>query len=191
MFPAHRLASCPGIVLVALSAASAWAQAPAVAELRTQSVAGVTYFHVRFESPKDLQLPPRDDPFRWWLPSRPALTRFPQLVPQDGKTAAVCPRVNWDDRFGPGKDKAPIEGRPFVEGLEFFGKVTDAKEPATLLLLYPTEPKTAPGKGKDEPVLQELLRQQGSWAEVAVTLDFAKAKKVKAPGKARDPQDWP
>ncbi len=191
MFPSRWRRTLLILALAGLGSAPARAQAPGVRELRTQKVGNTTYFHVRFEAPKDLQLPRPDLRWTWWRVSKPELARLPQLVPQNGKTQAVYPRVNFGDRFGDPKNGPVRAGNPLVENLEFFGKV-QGKGEAKLLLLYPTEAKE-PAKDKGESYLLKIARQQGSWTEVEVALDWGKAKVVPVPeaGFKRDPREWP
>ena len=111
-------------------------------------------------------------------------------MPQDDKAKAVYLRLNFDNE-GKGVVERPIDpngrvvwqGRPRVDGLEFFGKVQGNE--AKLLLLYPNDAEPAK-KGDEEKLsaVAKLLRQQGAWGEATITLDFSKAKKVDVPASA-------
>jgi hypothetical protein len=176
------------------------AEAPRVREFRTQQAGGATYFHVRLKTPGDLH-------YRSWPRARhtfrPELTRLPQLVPQDKKTNAVYLRLT----HGPAKVRDSdnrtvlvIENLEFIGKLDFVGKLQGEGQ-ARFLLLYPTKPAAEPsgdGKGKPRlPAYAAALRRRGSWAEVPVTLDFTRAKKVaipssaatREPGEALSPDD--
>jgi hypothetical protein len=163
------------------------AEAPSLRDLRTQKIGGVTYFHVRFETPKGY-LPEAPGPDRWnarsWSVAEAILE--PRLVPQDGKTQAVC----WRGNERPGMMAPPgVPGQigprqPVpVEGLEFVGKIKETGE-ARFLLLYPTESRVPrllpPRRGSGRPA---------HWAEVPVTIDFSKAKEVAIPKEATERQN--
>ncbi len=110
------------------------AQAPKVLELWTQEVLGETYFYVRFENPRDIQLPDNNNNRRWnwnWN-NAPDLHELPQLVPQNKEAKAVYHYIssedlpNWiaprrADEEGKFDDKAPVkdpdgaEKKPQVE----------------------------------------------------------------------------
>ena len=103
------------------------AEAPRVAELRTQRVGETTYFTVLFRAPADLKLPVRN-----WQNldgliegQRVRLARLPRLVPQDDRTSAVYTTLELPRSDGHDTD------------LTFAGKVHTAGR-ARLLLLYPT-----------------------------------------------------
>src|SRR5689334_1808062 len=78
------------IVLPAISQA----EAPAVSELRVQKVGKTVYFHVRFQAPDDLQLPPLGDRTRWDS-AQTSLSRLPRLVPQDTKVQSAYLRLTF------------------------------------------------------------------------------------------------
>lgn len=94
---------------------------PRVRELRVQQVGDTTYFHVRFDAPPKLRLSAVEqvaasDLQRW------RVAQLPQLVPQDGHTRAVYPRVlipafrptvGFD---GTARDPVPVEGLEFRLG---------------------------------------------------------------------------
>ena len=103
---------------------------------RTQQAGDTTYFHVRFDHPPKLRLPrveqsPATDLQRYML------AQLPRLVPQDGHTRAVYPRVLIPaDRPSVGFDGTARDPVP-VAGLEFVGQVK-APGKARFLLHYPT-----------------------------------------------------
>ena len=127
------------------------ADAPRVRELRTQKVAGRTYFHVRFERPADLQYPTFDRSRPFSGVDRRNFARLPQLVPQDGAARAVCYRHKLSRA-----------------SLSFYGQAL-GKGKARLLLRYPT--KVAPTS----------KAPRRAMAEAIVELDFAKALEVPVP----------
>ena len=63
--------------------------APQILELRTQTVGGRTYFHVRLERPEDLRFPTFDRSRPFSDVDRRNFARLPRLVPQDGQTRSV------------------------------------------------------------------------------------------------------
>lgn len=158
---------------------------PAVRDLRVQQVAGTTYFHVRFETPRNMvQEAPRGG--RWsgwgWEQVEPDLE--PRLVPQDGQARAVCWRamnVNPAQPVRPDARPGAEQPRPpaTVEGLEFVGKL-QGKGEGKFLLVYPTETMRPQLFGRLRPGTRRT-----TWAEVAVSLDFAKAQEVAVPDAAK------
>jgi hypothetical protein len=162
------------LIAVACTPLSA-ADAPKVRSLRVQKVDQTTYFHVHFDNPADLRLPPALDQFNWWNITGPELTRWPRLVPQDDKTRTVYVRPSLDGTAANGK--GGLMGRFGLRNLEFVGKI-EGKD-AKLLLLYPAAPAAA--KDDKESTVARLLREQGSWSEAPVVLDFSKADKVNVP----------
>jgi hypothetical protein len=210
------LAAALALPLVAPSRGGA--DPPKVVALRVQEVGDTTYFHVRFESPSDLAGPARDLDLGALLGRTPARLDpllMARLVPQAGGAKTVYLRLRQDDlerQFGPlmkggppvdekvedkkieDKEEKKGDEKPGPEGaantLEFVGKATGAKQVA-FLLLYPKAQPAA--KEKKALSLAELLAQKQSWAEEAVKLDLAKAKKVPVPagGFPRDPQRPP
>ncbi len=141
------------------------AEAPRVLELQTQKVDGTAYFHVRLERPADLRLPTFDTGKPFSEADRRKFAGFPRLVPQDARTHAVYYRH-----------------RPTQPGLSFRGQVTGGGK-ARFLLLYPTRETPAE---KAIP-LAELVRAPGT-AEMAVEVDFGKARTVPLPAMDRDDQ---
>jgi hypothetical protein len=159
---------CLAVSGVLLAAAAALA-APEVVSLETQRVGEVTYFHVRLQTPPDLELPA----LNWWdrvadtPTARQAWLRLPRLVPQDDRTAAVCYEV-----FRPGAPRKPGH-------LDFLGRLP-GKGKASLRLVYPT------GKPADRPDRGLFLAPPPlAWREEAVTLDFRKAQEVAPPNRPR------
>src|SRR5438034_6371559 len=136
-----RLARGVSCIAVLVVVAAVRAEGPpAIKELRTQRVGDTTYFHVRFEQPEDLALGE--------MPAGPygeadrrKLAQRPQLVPREGCASAVYPRLaTRQARPNVGfREAAPA---PPIEGLEFVGKLADARA-ARLLLLYPTRDRTS------------------------------------------------
>ena len=140
----HRIVLLVAILL-ALPAA-AHAQAPKIIELRTQTVNGKTYFHVRMERPKDMKANPFRDmrgPFMGFgeFDGLDSAVR-PRLVPQDDAARLVYGSDRGDDRFDPRmgprfdkgkdlpeavdpKDKKPVE-EPKKVDKDFDGKKKDA-----------------------------------------------------------------
>ncbi len=162
--PSAAPCSIPAVVLL-LAASPLLADAPRVRDLRTQRVGDTTYFHVRFDAPPKLRPPsveqsPASDLQRW------KLAQLPRLVPQDGHTRAVYPRVlipayrptvGFD---GTARDPVPVEGLEFVGQVEQPGK-------ARFLLHYFLLPPPAGALPGGE-----------GWVEVPVELDFAAAKQL-------------
>lgn len=129
-------------------AAFADAQEAKVLDLRTQTVNGRTYFHVRIARPADMASDTESRPRRfnpWWDMdfNDPALR--PRLAPQDDAARLVYPRDRMEDRFGPG-------GR-FKDDLKFDFK-DDEKRPEKL----DAGPKD---DGKKEPVFQKEIGGKG------------------------------
>jgi hypothetical protein len=182
------------VALLGTSAGPALAGGPAVQELRTQRVGNTTYFQVRFQPPDDLRLPRFDERLGWRTGNRPAVNRLPRLVPQDGKACNVYLRLTFADERRPVPRGGVIPAMPAVDGLDFVGKL-QGQGNTRFLLIYPTEPARADTTAKDDNAseLAKLLRQQGSWREEAVTLDFTKARPVAVPanGFARKPEERP
>ena len=147
------------------SGTSPAAEPPRILELRTQKVDGTTYFQVRLERPADLGMPAFDTGKPFSDADRRKFARLPRLVPQDGKTRAVFYRH-----------------RPTQPGLSFCGQVTGGGR-ATFLLLYPLPEAVSP---KELP-LADLVRSPGM-AEIAVELDFGKARVVPVPKTDADDQ---
>ena len=197
---AHPIPLC--LVLVLASTSTGLAQEPKIAELEVQKVEQTTYFRVRFELPSALRLPRIADQGRAGSATRSELARLPRLVPQDASARLVYLGLRFTET-APGQDRPPPlavpnvpnavpppapgqapepvvvrEGTPRVDGLEFFGQVKSS-EGVGFLLLYPTEADKA--KVKEAGALQGLILRQGSWAQVPVTLDFTKAKKIDFP----------
>jgi hypothetical protein len=151
-------------LLAAFTPRGVAAEAPRVAELRTQRVGGVTYFTVKFPAPPDMQLPARDWQHLGALANEGQRFRsagLPRLVPQDGRTAAVYPTV-W----------LPFSDRRDID-LEFAGQARTQGR-ARLLLLYP---KRRSGPDGARPSLAPELAPR-EWAEVPVRLDFRNAEQV-------------
>ncbi|MCI0380404.1 MAG: hypothetical protein L0215_22695, partial [Gemmataceae bacterium] len=161
----------------------AFAEAPAVRELRVQRAGETTYFHVVFDEPVGMAAM-RIAPGPYPLVERRGLGLLPQLVPQDGRTTAVYQRLALPHYLPDVKLTGP---RPTtrIEGLEFVGKVlADGK--ARLLLCYPTRNSLTPnpspqGRGEELPAavrdnkdLSNMLRPI-RWVEAEVELDFSKA----------------
>ncbi len=177
--PRPRLAvlALPALLGLGASALPLPAAAPPpVRLLRMQQVGDVTYFHVRFDPPAGLQTA--------------ADGGEPRLVPQDDRTRNVYLRAGSRQAV-PGGSRPAFEERPPREdqprgpapvvGLEFIGTLHGEGE-AAFVLLYPTE-------GRPSPLdrLRPRMRPptpRVSWAEANVTLDFAKAEKVKVPAEA-------
>jgi len=108
-----------------------------------------------------------------------------QVMRPDGTVAVrkVKKTVEYTVQVPRGGLRSPDDGptgKLQVETLEFVGKLQD-NGPAKLLLLYPTQ---TGDENKQKKSLAELLQQHGSWVEVPITLDFAKAQKVKTPPSA-------
>jgi hypothetical protein len=165
--PRHPLylLALPAALAGAGPAAAQRGAAPAVRLLRVQQAGDATYFHVRFDTPGGMT---GEGDVR--------------LVPQDDHTRNVCRRAANE----PGRDRpAPLEAprdaalAP-VAGLEFVGIVAGDLAKATFLLQYPTEGR---------PLLLDRLRPPRqpriTWRDVPVTLDLAKAEKVRVPDAAQ------
>jgi hypothetical protein len=163
---------------MALMAGAVHAQTPRVTELRTQVVGETTYFHVRFEPPADLDVPPiYAGPYKEW--QRRQLAKLPQLVPQDAKTSAVNLRVPLTSlRPNVGFKQRPATS---IDGLEFVGKLHDKKKPR-LLLLYPAKEF---GVDREKMDLESLLRP-ARWVEVPVRLEIKQARALKPASKTDD-----
>jgi hypothetical protein len=168
--PALRLGIA--VVLAGCGAQAATAKAPHLLELRLQRAHGVTYFHVRFETPRDM----RTYGIEQWQGSdlqRRKLSRLPLMVPQDGMAGAVHLRIDIPDyRPAVGFDAEPTRPPVPVQGFEFVGKVLgdlQANDRAKFLLLYPIDltlqPPTVPDR--DCPAAQP-----SSWVECEVELHF-------------------
>lgn len=154
---------------------------PRLQELRTQRVGETTYFHVRFETPKDMRAPPITAAIAWSEAAQRSLARLPQLVPQDGRTAAVYSL--WEipeDLTNARPANAAARALP-VSGLEFVGQVR-GKGQAKVLLLYPTEENGAAVSAKDARKDAPPTTRR-TWAEVALTLDLTAAQNVAPPGR--------
>jgi hypothetical protein len=159
------LKSALGIVGVSLWATClAAAAAPRVLELRTQRIDGITYFQVRLERPADLRLPTFDTSRPFSESDRRKFATLPRLISQDDKTRTVYYRH-----------------RPTQPGLSFCGRLIGTGE-ARFLLLYPTQKSPAEKPGS----LAAVVQAPGT-AEVAVGLDFSKARTVPVP--KVDPED--
>jgi hypothetical protein len=161
------------------------ADPPAVRELRVQTVGDVTYFRVRLTVPGDMDAPGLTTSGAWVEGGLRALSRFPQLVPQDRHTRAVYPRLAMPARL-PGVVR--LAGS---EGVEFVGQWSGgAGRPARLLLLYGTGAAVAPvaAEKPDDAALAALAPRRGA-REVPVRLDFAAARRLPPPARTgpRDP----
>ncbi|MBM4071905.1 MAG: hypothetical protein FJ271_23710 [Planctomycetes bacterium] len=165
-----------GIAFLAC-AALAIADAPAVKHLAVRRSGNTTYFHVRFDSPQDM-LRPAVKPGPYGEYARRRLALQPRLVPQDGKTWAVYPRLDVP-HFKPAVQFDAKMDLPAIDGLEFVGKVRE-KGKARFLLLYPTSVKEKAPAGIRDKELAELLRPV-RWAEVEVELDVGDAASVAKP----------
>ena len=181
----HRLLVLTLPVVLGLASPTSAAEAPPVRELRVQKVGDVTYFHVRFETPRRMF---SEDPAnnRWnvspWAAEEAVVE--PRLVPQDGLAVAVCRRTaQANNQPSPGTPGADAPTPVAVEGLEFVGKLKEIGE-AKFLLLYPTESQV-PGFDRLRRVRRGLVPPT-AWVEVPVTLDFAKAKDVAVPKEAAE-----
>jgi hypothetical protein len=172
--PSCRLAALA--LLGLLPAASHAAAPPKVALLRVQQVGDVTYFHVRLEPPHGL-----------------TTDGEPRLISQDDKARLVCARLgaNREERMPggpppivtaptaraePGVPRGPVP----VVGLEFVG-VTESPE-ATFMLVYPVEGK-ATRLDRFRP-RNMPARPRTHWEQTVLSLDFARAEKVKVPAEA-------
>jgi hypothetical protein len=176
----HRLLvlTMPAVLGLGLSPSSGRsATPPPVRELRRQQVGDVTYFHVRFDTPKRM------------LPDGQA-----SLVPQDDQARNVYQRRPENGRGGAmpggpsGLPPGLVESQPpripvGVDGLEFVGQLRGKGE-VQFLLIYPTESRV-PRVGR----FQHAPRTH--WSEAAVTLDFSKAQKVALPAEARERRNPP
>jgi hypothetical protein len=175
------------------------AEQPAVRELRTQVVGGVTYFHVRLEPPRDMDGAPADEP------AAAILARGPRLVPQDGKTWAVYHRLAIPEAAkeaakkphdakppgGPPPQPAPAVPAPPepvpIRGLEFVGKAGGPAK-ARFVLFYPVSKEDNKPAGKPLPGAKP--QPATSWVETPVVLGLAEGKKIAVPETAakRRPQ---
>jgi hypothetical protein len=158
----------------ALTLASARATKPVrVRELFRERVGDAVYFRLRLAPPADLRAP-RLEPGPYSEAGRRRLARLPQLVPQDGKTSAVYPRVDAP-HFRPAVGFGPDRPEPVpVKGLEFVGKL-HGKGRAKFLLLYPTGDEGS-AAGKDPDAGLGRLVRRARWAEVPLEVDFNKAR---------------
>jgi hypothetical protein len=203
------------LVGVLLTAGARAGEAPHVRELRTQRVGDSLYFHVRFERPADLDTDPHTGQgtdasavaaalaVMEINPATRAAVRQPRLVPQDDAAWAVYRRFDMAVTSANAKsDKAPPTkpsgaarkpaSVPSAEGLEFLGKATREGQ-AKFVLLYPVRAEEPAGDADQaaRPAAAALAGgRPAPWAEVPITLDLARARKVPAPAaqskRARD-----
>jgi hypothetical protein len=164
------LAGCLSVVVLGgppLSAAE-------VLRLQTQKAGDTTYFRVALRCPARMHLPALESQCRASTEARRHhLALLPQLLPQDDWTAFVCctlPMPRMDDN-------------PF--NLEFVGKVRGG--PARFLLRYPMERE--PSEAARQSLAPWLGKQD--WDEVPLTLDFARAERLKPFPNPRDKQVEP
>jgi hypothetical protein len=178
--PPRCLVSVAGPVVLGLLAPSVGRAAapPAVRQLRTQQVGDVTYFHVRLDAPHRLTTDGQ-----------------PRLIPQDARSRLVVARVGSAGPERPGFAPPPVEIRPApggqppegprgpvpVVGLEFVG-VAVGNDEAAFILQYPTEGRHL---GLDRLRPRNMpVRPHTHWTAAALTLNFAKADRVKVPAEA-------
>ncbi|HEX5272890.1 MAG TPA: hypothetical protein VFW33_20475, partial [Gemmataceae bacterium] len=160
----RRHLTLPAVLLAVAAGAARAADAPPVTALKVQKVGDVTYFRVSFEPPEGLDL--SDAAAREGSPGQVRMPgRLPRLVPQDGGAAAVYLDMTLPARGGPAS-------------VDFTGKVT-GRDPARLLLMYPTRPPRGDRPADAGPAWAAALRER-AWAEVPVTLDFGKAEVLAA-----------
>jgi hypothetical protein len=163
------------------------AKPPTVRELRVQKVGDATYFHVRFEMPRDLgnestgepRLVPQDGAARavYWRPGA-----FPLGDSPEGVSGAPAPERAVERIPTPKpKTEPPQPRQPVpVEGLEFIGKVWQDKGEVRFLLLYPRASRL----DRLRPLDQRNMGGRVSWEEIGLTLDLGKAKTVAVPKEA-------
>lgn len=160
-----------------------WAEPPKVRELLVQRTEdGVTYFHVRLQTPADISVPPLQ-PGPYSTMDRRNLALLPQLVPQDDATSSVYLRCNLPGAV-PRVQFDPLPRVPPIEGLEFVGKVQELGK-TKLLLLYPTAETDVPKEAKndkEDPVgLMSMLRPM-RWKEAVIELDLEAAAQARQRG---------
>lgn len=153
------------LIGVGLFSGDLWAaEPPRVVSLRTQKVDGTTYFLARLDKPADLRLPTFDTDKPFSEADRRKFARFPRLVPQDAATRTVYYRH-----------------RSTQPALSFAGQATGVGK-ARFVLLYPLAEEKS-----DKPSTLTAVMKSAPMAEVAVELDFDKAKVVPVP--KVDPDD--
>ncbi len=147
------------LALVLSAVPLAAAEPPQLQGLRVQTLGDTTYFTAKLPNLPDYHAPSYGATRGWWTEQGRAMARTPRLVPQDDKAYAVY--------YLPAQHL-------------FVGKVT-GPGPANFELLYPKHAKDRPMDGRKElpKVLTDVLNAT-TWANVPVTLDFAKAAVVES-----------